>query len=58
MNIKIGEKACVHDVLLSDIECDGILGMDFLSKHECDLQLGQGYLVMGVKRSYATVRKT
>ncbi|KAK3108932.1 hypothetical protein FSP39_019065 [Pinctada imbricata] len=47
VNIKIGEKVCVHDVLLADIQCDGILGMDFLSKYECDLQLGQGYLVMG-----------
>ncbi|KAK3085966.1 hypothetical protein FSP39_011423 [Pinctada imbricata] len=47
VNIKIGEKVCMHDVLLADIQSDGILGMDFLSKYECDLQLGQGYLVMG-----------
>ena len=31
-----------HDVWVTEIELDGIIGMDFIKKHNCRLTLGQG----------------
>ena len=37
--IGVGPSSAVHEVLLADIEVDGILGMDFLRAQQCELRL-------------------
>ena len=39
LNLTIGTQKLKHSVLIADIENDGILGMDFLTAHKCDLML-------------------
>ena len=40
--ICLGEEEVFHDVWVAEIELDGIIGMDFIKKHNCRLTLGQG----------------
>jgi hypothetical protein len=35
-----------HEFLLTDIRDDGILGMDFLTKHKCDVLLSREYVLL------------
>ena len=44
MNIEIGSQTLTQKFLFADIEDEGILGMDFLTAHQCDLMLTQSYL--------------
>ena len=39
MEFGIGTQTLKHKALIADIENDGILGMDFLTSHQCDLML-------------------
>lgn len=39
-----------HDVLIAGIEDDGILGMDFLSSHDCCIAVGEGSFRSGSKK--------
>lgn len=41
-HICLGEEEVFHDVWVAEIELDGIIGMDFIKKHNCWLTLGQG----------------
>lgn len=41
-SICLGEEEVFHDVWVAEIELDGIIGMDFIKKHNCRLTLGQG----------------
>ena len=44
MNIEIGSQTLTQKFLFADIENEGILGMDFLTAHQCDLMLTHSYL--------------
>ena len=44
LNIEIGFQKLQQKVLFADIENEGILGMDFLTAHQCDLMLTQNYI--------------
>ena len=37
IEIMLGTQKLLHDVLIADVKNDGILGMDFLTKHRCDV---------------------
>ena len=37
MPIKLGKHNLVHKVLVGDIRYDGILGLDFMTQHSCDI---------------------
>ena len=37
LELGIDKQKLKHTLLLADIENDGILGMDFLKAHQCDL---------------------
>ena len=39
LNIEIGSQTLTQKFLFADIENEGILGMDFLTAHQCDLML-------------------
>lgn len=39
LELGIGKQTLKHTLLIADIENDGILGMDFLTAHQCDLVL-------------------
>ena len=39
LEFEIGTQKLTHQFLIADIENDGILGMDFLKTHKCDLVL-------------------
>lgn len=39
--LKLGEMDFCHEMWLADIKSDGILGMDFLMKHQCDVVLSE-----------------
>jgi len=41
-SIRIGDQQVEHDVWVAEIELDGIIGMDFIKEHNCQLTLGQG----------------
>ena len=41
-HIHLGEEQVLHDVWVTEIELDGIIGMDFIRAHNCRLTLGQG----------------
>ena len=41
IEIKLGSQKVLHDVLFADVKNDGILGMDFLTKHHCDMFLSK-----------------
>ena len=44
VEIKIGKHTFCHDVLVADIQNDGILGVDFLSPNKCDVLLSKSCL--------------
>ena len=44
--ITLGSQKLLHDVLFADVKNDGILGMDFLTKHRCDLFLSKTHLLL------------
>ena len=46
VEIVLGSQRLRHDVLFADVKNDGILGMDFLTKHHCDLFLSRNYLLL------------
>ena len=46
IEITLGSQKLLHDVLLADIKNDGILGMDFLTKHCCDMFLSRNHLLL------------
>ena len=49
LDMKIGKQTFKLYVLIADIENDGILGMDFLTSHRCDLLLSQQMLKINGK---------
>ena len=50
VNFRIGNRDFIHDVYIADIKTDGILGLDFLSKYECSIQLGQSSMQIGQEK--------
>ncbi|KAK3598269.1 hypothetical protein CHS0354_022586 [Potamilus streckersoni] len=44
VEIMLGTHTFTHEVLLADIQQDGILGIDFLRKHQCDPIISKAYL--------------
>ncbi|MEW8547073.1 MAG: retropepsin-like aspartic protease, partial [Candidatus Thiodiazotropha sp.] len=44
IEFEIGTQNLKHKALIADIENDGILGMDFLMIHQCDLIISEKYL--------------
>ena len=46
VEITLGNQKLLHDVLFADINNDGILGMDFLTKHQCDMILSKNHLLL------------
>lgn len=46
VEITLGSQKLRHDVLFSDVKNDGILGMDFLRKHHCDMFVSRHYLFL------------
>ena len=44
LNIEIGSQSLQMNVLFADIEKKGIIGLDFLKEHNCDLMLTQSCL--------------
>lgn len=49
-SLKVGEMDFSHEMWLADIKSDGILGMDFLMKHQCDVVLSEQCLKL--KKSF------
>lgn len=41
VDIELGEQKLKQDVLLADISNDGILGVDFLNAHHCDINMSK-----------------
>ncbi|KAK3090501.1 hypothetical protein FSP39_012342 [Pinctada imbricata] len=39
--MKIGSHNIVHNVLVGQIKYDGLLGLDFMTKHSCDILVGK-----------------
>lgn len=39
--LKLGEMDFCHEMWLADIKNEGILGVDFLTKHQCDVVLSE-----------------
>ena len=50
VDFKKGNWDFTHDVYLADIKSDGILSLDFLSKYECNVLLGQGSMKIGKEK--------
>ena len=46
VEITLGTQKLLHDVLFADVKNDGILGMDFLTKHRCDMFLSKNHLLL------------
>jgi hypothetical protein len=46
VDIKIENKYFSQDILIADIQNDGILGVDFLSCHKCDVLLSKSCLLI------------
>ena len=46
-SLKVGELDFWHEMWLADIKGDGILGMDFLMEHHCDVVLSEQNLKLG-----------
>ena len=46
IEIKLGSQKVLHDVLFADVKNDGILGMDFLTKHHGDMFLSKNHLIL------------
>lgn len=49
-SLKMGEMDFSHEMWLANIKSDGILGMDFLMKHQCDVVLSEQCLKL--KKSF------
>ena len=46
VEITLGSQKLLHDVLFADVKLDDILGMDFLTKHRCDMFLSKNHLLL------------
>ncbi|MEW8544975.1 MAG: reverse transcriptase domain-containing protein [Candidatus Thiodiazotropha sp.] len=46
IEITLGSQKLLHDVLFADVKNDGILGMDFLTRHRCDVFLSKDHLIL------------
>ena len=46
VEIILGTQKLLHDVLYAEVKNDGILGMDFLTKHRCDMFLSKNHLLL------------
>ena len=46
VEVTLGSQKLLHDFLFADIKNDGILGMDFLTKHRCDMFLSKNHLLL------------
>ena len=44
IEISLGSQCLLHDVLFAGIKNDGDLGVDFLSKHKCDVFLSKDHM--------------
>lgn len=47
VSLSIGTETFEHDVLIANIQNDGILGLDFLEKNNCTVKLSDGILYIG-----------
>ena len=50
IDITIGSQTLKQEILFADIKNDGILGMDFLGNHSCDVLLSKDHLVLNGER--------
>ena len=41
LTMKIGSHNIIHNVLVGQIKYDGLLGLDFMTKHSCDILVGK-----------------
>ena len=46
VEITLGSQKLLHNVLFADVKNDGILGMDFLTKHRCDIFSSRNHLLL------------
>ena len=46
VEIMLGSQRLSHNVLFADVKNDGIIGMDFLTKHRCDMFLSRNHLLL------------
>ena len=46
VEITLGSQKLLHNVLFADVKNDGILGMNFLTKHRCDRFLSRNHLLL------------
>ena len=46
VGITLGSQKLLHDILFADVKNDGILAMDFLTKHRCDMFLSKNHLLL------------
>ena len=46
VEITLGSQRLSHNVLFADVKNDGIIGMDFLTKHRCDMFLSRNHLLL------------
>lgn len=44
LELKLGTKTIVHEFLVADISQNGIIGLDFMTKHVIDISLKGNYL--------------
>ena len=50
VEIMLGSQRLLHNVLFADVKNDGIIGMDLLTKHRCDMFLSKNYLLLNGKK--------
>ncbi|MCG8045657.1 MAG: reverse transcriptase domain-containing protein, partial [Candidatus Thiodiazotropha endolucinida] len=50
VEITLGNQKLLHEVLFADVKNDGILGIDFMIKHKCDVLLSKDHLVLNSER--------
>ena len=50
VEITLGSQRLSHNVLFADVKNDGIIGMDFLTKHRCDMFLSRNHLLLNDKK--------
>lgn len=50
VEISLGNQTLLHEVLFADIKNDGILGIDFMIKHKCDVLLSKDHLVLNSEK--------
>ena len=50
VEICLGRQKINHEFLIADIQYGGILGIDFLMKHKCDIMLSKGCILMKGER--------